>query len=277
MKVCGLGYRCNLVNCSSLPTVHRLLLTKCCKSSYLTLCCIVLQRTDWLMIMTEIKKTNSHFLPCRSCSNSIKVTWRLQLRCDAVFMTSSPSSSLRFSLLAVIFRTTLNKITSRRFQQHLQKALLCSGTYKKHLCVVESAFTFSFSPIPQLLQYHRPSARSKSLIPCSVKTPQYRVRKCVHEGKPRATNHSRVNPITVQCKVGNWHPICSTCVQGSYSLKVWKKISHFTAWKSGKNFLFCWYGKGIWSFDMHSDKFDKHCILMLLIRLNWLSSCELLY
>jgi len=40
-------------------------------------------------------------------------------------MTSSPSSSPRFSLLAVIFRTTLNKITSRRFQQHLQKAPLC--------------------------------------------------------------------------------------------------------------------------------------------------------
>jgi len=38
-------------------------------------------------------------------------------------------------------------------------------------------------------------------IPCSVKTLQYRVRKCVHEGKPRATNRSRVNPITVQCKV----------------------------------------------------------------------------
>jgi len=33
-----------------------------------------------------------------------------------------------------------------------------------------------------------------------VKTPQYRVRKCVREGEPRATNHSRVNPITVQLK-----------------------------------------------------------------------------
>jgi len=41
------------------------------------------------------------------------------------------------------------------------------------------------------------------LSPCSVKTPQYRVRKCVHESKPRATNRSHVNPITVQCKVGN--------------------------------------------------------------------------
>ena len=66
---------------------------------------------------------------------------------------------------------------------------------------MESAFTFSFSPISKLSQY--PSARSKSLSPCSVKTSQYRVRKCVHEGTPRATNRSRVNPITVQCKVGN--------------------------------------------------------------------------
>jgi len=47
------------------------------------------------MIVTKINKvalewkTNYHFLPCRSCSNSVKVTWRLQLRCDAVFMTSS--------------------------------------------------------------------------------------------------------------------------------------------------------------------------------------------
>ena len=34
-------------------------------------------------------------------------------------------------------------------------------TYEKHLSVVESAFTFSFSPISQLSQYHRPRARSK--------------------------------------------------------------------------------------------------------------------
>ena len=60
---------------------------------------------------------------------------------------------------------------------------------------MESAFTFSFSPIPQLSQYHSPSTRSKSLSPCSVKTLQYRVRKRVHEGKPSATNRSRVNSI----------------------------------------------------------------------------------
>ena len=39
--------------------------------------------------------------------------------------------------------------------------------------------------------------------PAATGLPQYRVRKCVHEGKPRGTNRSRVNPITVQCKVGN--------------------------------------------------------------------------
>ena len=142
IKVCGISYSCNLVNCSSLPSVHRFLLTKCCESSYLTLVFIVLQRTDWLMIVTEILcnvKTNSHFLPCRSCSNSVKVTWTLQLRCDVVFMTWSPSSSPRFSRLAVIFRTTLNKITSRRFQQHLRKPRFCSGI-SFHL------FIFTYSP-----------------------------------------------------------------------------------------------------------------------------------
>jgi len=132
---------------SLVPTVHRLLLTKCRESSLFTLCCIALQKTDWLMIVTEINKvdcnvkTRSHFLSCRSCSNSIKVTWRLQLRCDAVFMASSPSSSPRFSLLAVIFRTTLNKITSRRFQLHLQKAPLCSGiTFHLFLLTYSPAF-----------------------------------------------------------------------------------------------------------------------------------------
>ena len=42
-------------------------------------------------------------------------------------------------------------------------------------------------------------------IPCSVKTPQYQVRKCVHESKPKATNGLRVNPITVQYEAGKWH------------------------------------------------------------------------
>ena len=57
-----------------------------------------------------------------------------------------------FSLLAVIFRTKLNKITSRRFQLHLRKAPFCSG-------ITFHVFIFTYSP---LLQYHRPSARSKS-------------------------------------------------------------------------------------------------------------------
>ena len=67
---------------------------------------------------------------------------------------------------------------------------------------MESCFTFSFSPIPQLSQYHRSNPRSKPLSPCSVKTSQYRVRKCVHEGKPRATIRLRVNPITSAVQSG---------------------------------------------------------------------------
>jgi len=55
------------------------------------------------------------------------VTWRVQLRCDACFVTSLPSSSLQFSLLAVVVRTTLNKIMPRRFQLHLRKARFYSG------------------------------------------------------------------------------------------------------------------------------------------------------
>jgi len=117
IKVCGIGYSCNLVNCSSLPTVHRLLLTKCWILIFDTLLyCKAEDRLvndhDWNRhLLTPI----SCHVDCKSCSNSIIVTWRLQLRCDAVFMTSLPSNFPRFSLLAVIFRTTLNKITSRQF------------------------------------------------------------------------------------------------------------------------------------------------------------------
>ena len=139
MKVCGKGYSFNLVNCSSLTTVRRFLLTIVLWILIFDtrFCCTAENRLvndrNWN------RQTTSHFRPCRSCSNSIKVAWRVQLRCHAVFMTSSPSSSLRFSLLAVILRTTLNKITSRQFQQHLQKAPLCSGI-RLHL------FTFTYSP-----------------------------------------------------------------------------------------------------------------------------------
>ena len=129
-------------------------------------------------------ETDSHFL------NSIKVTWRVQLRCDVVFMTSSPSSSLRFSLLAVIFWTTLNKTTSQRFQLHLRKAPFCSG--------------ISFRLFPSFCNAIGQAHETNLQVPCSVKTPQYRVRKCVHKGKPRVTNRSRINSITVQCKVGKW-------------------------------------------------------------------------
>jgi len=134
------------VNCSSLPTVHKLLLTKCCESSYLTLCCIALQRTDWFdrdwneQSGFAMLKLTPISCPVEAVQILLKVTWRLQLRCKAVFMTSSPSSAPRFSLLAVIFRTTLNKSTYRRFQQHPQKAPLCSGI-SFHLDV----FIFTYS------------------------------------------------------------------------------------------------------------------------------------
>jgi len=135
------------VNCSSLPTVRRFLLTKvlwiiCDTRLYCTAENRLVNDRNLNQqsgLAFQCVKTNSHFLPCRSCSNSIKVAWRVQLRCDVVFMTSSPSSSPQFSMLAVIFRTTLNKITSRRFQQHLQKAPLCNGI-RLHL------FVFTYSP-----------------------------------------------------------------------------------------------------------------------------------
>jgi len=89
------------------------------------------EETGWWSWLNSTKllcnvKTNSHFLPCRSCSNSISHL-KSAITMRRGFMAWSPSSSPRFSPLAVIFRTTLNKITSRRFQQHLQKKPLCSG------------------------------------------------------------------------------------------------------------------------------------------------------
>jgi len=141
------------------------------------------------------------------------------------FMTSSPSSFLKFSLLAIIFQTILNKITPRRFQQHLQKAPLCSGI---------SFHLFTYSPIPQLSQYYRPSARSKSLRPCSVKTPQYWVCKCVHKSKSRVTNRSCVNPVTVQCKVGKWCIRLHSYCRLPRNWLRWVKVSYLrTATTSG--------------------------------------------
>jgi len=117
-------------------------------------------------------------------------------------MTSSPSSSPRFSLLAVIFRTTQNKITSRRFQLHLRKAAFFSGI-SLHL------FIFAYSPAFTICQVQEANLR----VPCCVKTLQYRVRKRVHEGKPRAANSSRVNPITVQRLVDKCYATTITIVQ----------------------------------------------------------------
>jgi len=57
MEVYEIGYSCNWVNCSSLPTVHRSRLTKCYEPSCLTLLyCSLLQSIDWLMVLTEINK-----------------------------------------------------------------------------------------------------------------------------------------------------------------------------------------------------------------------------
>jgi len=75
---------------------------------------------------------------------------------------------------------------------------------------VESAFTFSFSPNRQLSQYHMPSASSKSFESLQRKNVPNRACKCVYEGKPRATNRSRVNPITVQSHRAAWERIVST-------------------------------------------------------------------
>ena len=100
---------------------------------------------DWNQQSDCSVRTNSHYLPCREAVQILLVTGTVQLRCDAVSMTSSPSSSLPFSLLAAIFRTTLNKITSRRFQLYLLKAQFCSGI-SFHLFI----FTYSSAfAIPQ--------------------------------------------------------------------------------------------------------------------------------
>jgi len=62
------------------------------------------------MILTEINKValqceNKLPFPVlqKGYSNSITVTWTVQLRCDAVFMTSSPSSSPRFLCWQLFF------------------------------------------------------------------------------------------------------------------------------------------------------------------------------
>ena len=176
------------MNCSILPTVHRFLLTQSAVNPHIWHYCIVLQRTDWLLIVTEIKVA-------LQCKNLTPISCPVEAcNYDAIYMTSLPSSSPRFSLLAVIVRTTLNKITPRRFQQHLQKAPLCNG-------ITFHLFIFTYFPAFAIPQAKRTKQIFESL---QCKSAQHRVRKCVHEGKPRATNRSRFNQITVQCKVGKW-------------------------------------------------------------------------
>jgi len=122
------------------PTVHSLRLTKCRESSYLTLCCTEPQKIGWLLILTEI---NQVALKCPgikrtpiSCpEEAVQILWKSyeEYNCDmwgqrcVFFLTSLPGIALRFSLLALIFRTVLNWITSRRFQPHLPKPHLKGG------------------------------------------------------------------------------------------------------------------------------------------------------
>ena len=164
-------------------------------------------------------------------------TRRVIMACELYCCLLPQCEAVRICRLGFPIATVLHWIKSHRGDSN--------NTYKKDLCVVESCFTVSYSPIPQLSQNHRPNPRRKSLSPCSVKTPKYRahgkhlltiaadgvplwvlvihcqpqatqkkwrsaqliidndgmghddrVRKCFHEGKPRATNRSRVNPIT---------------------------------------------------------------------------------
>jgi len=58
------------------------------------------------------------------------------------FLTSLPSSSLQFSLLDVVFPTTPNKITSRRFQPHLRISCFCSGI-SFHLFIFSCSVAFT--------------------------------------------------------------------------------------------------------------------------------------
>jgi len=86
------------------------------------------------MIVTEINKMAlqcKNLTPVSCPAEAVQILLKSLEECNY--------DATRFSLLAVIFRTTLNKITSRRFQQHLQKARLCS-VIRLHL------FIFTYSP-----------------------------------------------------------------------------------------------------------------------------------
>jgi len=147
IKVCGLGYSCNFVNCRGLPSVRRFLLTKCCESSYLTLVFIVLQTTDWLMIVTEINKVG---LQCKkltpiSCpveAVQILVKSLEECNCDETRFSTPHRPAVLHDFFCWLLFFGLHKIKS-----HLGDS---NNTYTKHVCEVDSGFTFSFSPIPQL-------------------------------------------------------------------------------------------------------------------------------
>jgi len=114
-------------------------------------------------------------------------------------MTSSPSSSLRFSLPDAVFRTTPNISTSA----------IPTKPKKNTFLQWNQLSPFHFHLFPSFRNTIGQEHEANLRVACSVKTLQYRVRKCVHESKPRATR-SRVNPITVQCKLGKWRQFSIT-------------------------------------------------------------------
>ena len=99
-------------------------------------------------------------------------------RCDAVFMISSASSSLRFSPLAVIFQTALKK--SRLGDSNY--------TNEKHVFLQWNQFSlFYFHLWASFCNTIGQAHEANLWVPYSVRTPRHRVRKWVNEGKSRVT------------------------------------------------------------------------------------------
>ena len=107
------------------------------------------------MILTEITKwlcnvkTNSHFVPCRSCSNSVKSHLKSTFMMRRGFHDLIAQQFFRIFSADCYFSDYKNKMTSRRFQIHLRKATFCSGI-SFHLFV----FTYSQG-------YHRSRTKHK--------------------------------------------------------------------------------------------------------------------
>ena len=126
---------------------------------------LVVQRIDWLMILTEINKValqckNKLPFPAQCKSKlpypAVQILLKSLEQCnyDATRFSWPHRPAVLYDFLCWLLFCRLRWIKSRLGDSNY--------TYEKHLSVVESAFTFSFSPIPQLSQYHRPSERSNS-------------------------------------------------------------------------------------------------------------------